>query len=95
MKFGDQQKFAWVMDPLGLSPEEARSSAARSLVRLQVWCANHNLCSGSDEEGHFDALEVPLIDLATWLIEGWDERVFDASLYSVMAKGAGRCSSCG
>jgi len=85
MKFGDQQNFALVIEPLELSPEETRSSAARSLTRLQIWCADQNLCSGSDEEGDFDALDVPLIDLATWLVEGWDERVYDASLHSVMA----------
>ncbi|MBN2798412.1 MAG: ImmA/IrrE family metallo-endopeptidase [Deltaproteobacteria bacterium] len=87
MRFGDPQRFAWVVEPLGLSPEEAESSAARSLVRLQVWCAGQNLCSGVDEEGDFDTLEVPLIDLAVWLVKGWEERLFDASLQRVLATG--------
>ena len=85
MKLGNKQTLALVAERIKLSPKDATSSAARSLARLQIWCGGHNLCSGRDEEGDFDALEVPLIDLATWLVEGWDDRVFDASLHEVLA----------
>ncbi len=83
--WGDRRSFALVVEPTGLSADEARSSAARSLVRLQVWCGGHNLCSGRDEEGVFNALEVPLIDLAASLVEGWERRVYDPRLHPVLA----------
>lgn len=72
-------------DRIVVPPTEASSSAAHSLVRLQIGCAGQNLCTGHDDGGHFDALEVPLIDLATWLVEGWDERVFGTRLHDVLA----------
>lgn len=74
MQFGEKEKFAVVIEPLQLPLDEAISSAARSLARLEIWCQGNNLCVGHDEEGKFESLEIPLIDLATWLIEGWEER---------------------
>lgn len=85
MEFGHKHTFAFVVHPLALPPSEAKSAAARSLARVQIWCGGRNLCSGRDEEGEFDALDIPLIDLANWLVEDWDERVYDTALHEVLA----------
>lgn len=84
--FGDKRTFAFEVDRLHIDPALARSSAARTAARLRVWCAGQNLCAGRDGEGAFDAMEVPLIDLATWLVEGWDERIFDSRLPGAMGQ---------
>ncbi len=77
--------FVFRVERVRLPPGTASSAEARTLARLQVWCGGRNLCAGEDEAGRFEALEVPLVDLAAWLVEGWEARVFDTALPDAIA----------
>ncbi len=61
MELADKQTFGLVTARIPLPPNEATSSAARSLARLQIGCGGRNLCAGRESGGDFDALELPLI----------------------------------
>lgn len=86
MIFGQINRLALEIVRIAVPDDEAQSSAARSLVQLRVWCGGQNLCLGHDDDGELDVLELPLIDIAAWLVDGWDARVFGTARPAALAR---------